>query len=255
MPRSRISDVLQNHLFWAFDATASGGLPVFSPLFGFSAISAPKINVEVEDIPDGTSMFHKYVVRSASVSPITFERAATLFDSDFYDWVNVAIYGTQPETEGIVGKISGAISGIANKLLGASASRVRRNIMILQYTSINNPTIAAAVFFGLAASAGSVGVAAGLAGAGAANGAVHGALHIGTDGVGGAISGSVSSSAAPFFGGRIPARAWMLHNCIPISYTAASDFDAKSGEVSLVGLDVQPEYIEEFNCGIGVPLG
>jgi len=44
----------------------------------------------------------------------------------------------------------------------------------------------------------------------------------------------------------LPGKAWLLWNCIPVRYKGASDFDAKSGEVSLSELEVQPEAMTEF---------
>jgi hypothetical protein len=45
---------------------------------------------------------------------------------------------------------------------------------------------------------------------------------------------------------RIPGRAWILRKCLPTRYKTGSDFDATSGEVSLMELDIQPEYFEEI---------
>lgn len=44
----------------------------------------------------------------------------------------------------------------------------------------------------------------------------------------------------------VPGRAWVLWNCIPTRYKAATDFDATSGEVSIMELDVQPWSMTEF---------
>lgn len=49
---------------------------------------------------------------------------------------------------------------------------------------------------------------------------------------------------------RIPARAWLLHSCVPTNYKSSSDFDAQSHEVSLQSLVVKPRYTEEFNSGL-----
>lgn len=236
MPRSRITDVLQSHLFWAFDATGYSDIPVFTPLFGFSSITSPEISVEAEQIPDGTSIFKRYVIKSASVPTITFSRAATLFDSDFYDWIMFAIYGQ---------KVGSQFGSTVGNFLNQRAGDVRRNIVVIQYTSINNPVVAQALFFGLLGAAAGAGVGGILgAGVGATVGAgVGSATGLATEAAGGGIG--------PFaFASRIPARAWMLHNCLPVRYKAGGNFDADSPAVSVAELDVQPEYIEEYNLGV-----
>ena len=48
---------------------------------------------------------------------------------------------------------------------------------------------------------------------------------------------------------RIPARAWILHRCIPKAYKASGDFDAMAGEVSLMDLTIKPEFINEIVLG------
>ena len=53
-----------------------------------------------------------------------------------------------------------------------------------------------------------------------------------------------------FEGGvRIPGRAWMLWDCIPTRYKAGQDFDATSGEVSILELEVKPVFVEEYSVG------
>lgn len=49
---------------------------------------------------------------------------------------------------------------------------------------------------------------------------------------------------------NLPGRAWVLWNCLPIRYKTGSDFDAKSAEVSLMELEIQPYAIKEFVLGI-----
>jgi phage tail-like protein len=49
---------------------------------------------------------------------------------------------------------------------------------------------------------------------------------------------------------RVPARAWLLIDTIPINYKAATDFQAIGSEVSLMSLTVRPFFVEEFNTGI-----
>lgn len=53
---------------------------------------------------------------------------------------------------------------------------------------------------------------------------------------------------------RIPARAWYLHQCIPVRYKAGSDFDAKSADVSIAELEIQPETIDELTTATVSPV-
>lgn len=49
---------------------------------------------------------------------------------------------------------------------------------------------------------------------------------------------------------RIPARAWLLYQCSPVTYKASDDFDAQSHSISLQTLTVKPKYFTEFNSGV-----
>lgn len=214
MPRARLSDFLQSHAFWAFDSSAPLVAPVFTPFFGFSRITAPKISTDVETFKDGTFLYQRSVVKGANVGSVTFERAASFFDSDFYDWIAYAIYGQKITNEQ---NLNGALAGggLSQQNSDLLAPGIRRNIVVLHFTTINP--------------------------------GVEGAINIGssTSGPPGAVS------LGPFsFAARIPARAWLLHNCIPVDYMAGSDFDAASAAVSIMSLEVQPEWIEEFSFGL-----
>lgn len=48
---------------------------------------------------------------------------------------------------------------------------------------------------------------------------------------------------------RAPARGWLLKDCIPLNYRAGTDFDATSGELSIMELVIQPNSVEEFSLG------
>ena len=241
MARSRWTDPLQSHLFWAMDVSGEKSFPVFTPLFGFSGISAPRIQVEVETFKDGTYIYPRNVVKSASVGEVTFTRAATLYDSDFYDWIYHAIYGTT------VAKDDG---GFVSKIAGLSG-KVRRDIVLFQFARVNlassqaERTVATAAFGALVGAISASGSDIGTTGTGAAVGVAAGigAAALGSTGVG--------IPVGPFtYAAWLPARAWLLHSCIPISYTAGSDFDATNASVSLMNLSVAVEWIEEFSCGV-----
>lgn len=45
--------------------------------------------------------------------------------------------------------------------------------------------------------------------------------------------------------GRVPARAWILWDCLPVRYKSGSDFDASSGAISITELDLAVERITE----------
>jgi phage tail-like protein len=237
VPRSRLSDVLHSHLFWAFDASNSG-VPVFNPLFGFSRISAPEISAEIETFKDGTFLYNRSVVKGGSVSPVLFERAASMFDADFYDWIMFTLHGNKDFEEG------GTLGKISNFLTSGGRVSPRRNLLIVQFTNIN---IAGGgdgvrdIALRVAGTAAIAAITAGLAGSSVAGAAIAGA----------AVGGSVALGIGPFeFATRIPARAWLLHNCLPIRYKSGSDFDAANASISLQELEVQPEQIEEFSLGI-----
>jgi hypothetical protein len=244
--RLRLSDALQSHLFWAFDAsTSTRGTPVFNPIFGFSRISSPEIGVEIESFKDGTFLYNRGVVKGGSVSPVLFERAASMFDIDFYSWIIHTLHGSKDfESGGTLGKVS------PSSLLGAKGSASpRRDLLIVQFNSYNiaartndldDPALA-----GLAA-AGMAYISTLAAGIGGFGGVTAAANFVG-QATGG---GNVAVGIGPFsFATRIPARGWILHNCLPVRYKSGSDFDASTGEISLMELEVQPEYIEEFSLG------
>lgn len=42
-------------------------------------------------------------------------------------------------------------------------------------------------------------------------------------------------------------KGWLLHECIPIRYKAGGDLDAKTSDVSLMEIDIQPKKISEFS--------
>jgi len=242
--RSRLSDVLQDHLFWAFDASTSlNGVPIFNPLFGFSRISAPEIGVEIESFKDGTFLYNRGVVKGGRVSPVVFERAASMFDADFYSWLIYTLHGNDDFKDG--GTLG---TSSFDPLRGGGKTSPRRSLLIIQFSSVN-----------IANLGGDSDVARGIRVAGTAVIAALTGLLSGSFGAvgGGALAASaglgssVPISMGPFqFAMRIPARGWLLHNCLPVRYRSGSDFDAASGQVSLMELEVQPEFIEEYSLGI-----
>jgi hypothetical protein len=188
----------------------------------------------VESFRDGTFIYPRHVLKGAAVGSITFMRAASLYDSDFYDWIYLAIHGQTQD---------------------GSIRDVRRTLVILQFGRQNasklddtRDILTATSFF------------SGLAGAAVAGGLGPVAATIGATGLAGvglnALSSALGLALGPFsYAARIPARAWILHNCIPVGYVSNSDFDASNAEISLMQLEVQPEYVEELSMGKGGLVG
>ena len=46
---------------------------------------------------------------------------------------------------------------------------------------------------------------------------------------------------------RIPGKAWLLFECVPVRYKAGGDLDGSSGDVAISELEIQPTKIEEFS--------
>lgn len=49
--------------------------------------------------------------------------------------------------------------------------------------------------------------------------------------------------------GLIPAKVWLLQQCIATRVKTASDFDASTGATSIMELDIESEFFEEFSLG------
>lgn len=161
-----------------------------------------------------------------------------MFDADFYDWIMFTLHGNKDFEEG------GTLGKISNFLTGGGRVSPRRNLLIVQFTKINianSGDSARDIGLRVAGTAALAALTAGLAGSSAAGAAV----------AAGAVGGSIALGIGPFeFATRIPARAWLLHNCLPTRYKSGSDFDAANAQVSLQELEVMPEQIEEFSLGI-----
>lgn len=268
MPRSALTDLLQVYPFWLMDVAPIDplGLPIFSPLFGFSAITAPEIQLEIEDIPEANWYFTQKVIKRASISEMTLQRGVSWADSDFWKWTVASLTGNteafQPRTGvvsqaalfaagvgaeagggtqtfgGAVGAgIGGAVGiglGVAGALFGVpriGGASPRRRLLLIHFFS-RNP-------FGSLGAAGDL-IAAGLTSAvGAAAG-----LSI----VGAATTALGAFTPGPFqISPRLPAKAYLLHGCIPTRYKLTGDFDASSSDVSVQELGVAVEMVEEIS--------
>lgn len=216
MARFALSDYLQNFTFWLMDVGPinARSAPVLTPLYGFSGISAPTIDAQVQTIRQANSHHGVPVITGGEEGEITLRRGASFGDAEFYRWILAGITGdpsARPST---------AIAGI-----GGGIVYIRRNLLLVHFM--------ARVPF--------------VAGQGTA-------LNTGQSRIGsqGGLTGALLESLlpAPFEGGiRIPARAWLLKGCVPTKYKAGSDFDATDSNVSVMELTVAPTKIEEINLG------
>jgi hypothetical protein len=250
MARSTLTDHLQVYPFWLTDVAPIEplALPIFSPLSGFSAITAPEMTIDTYEVKEANWYFNKKVVQSASVASITLSRAAKWFDSDFYSWILTALTG---DSGGQPLAIDSSNPGPPS--LGQAFQRggptPRRDLLLIQFLSRTpfpeevSPTLAAAAQAALVLTVQGVssalgGGAAGVAGA-AAGAGVAGALGAGNVGFG-----------LVEFTPRFPAKAWMLYGCIPTRYKVGGDFDASSSDVSIQELEIEYDYFDEISLAI-----
>ena len=106
MARNAIQDFLQTYSFWLMDVFSlePGGFPIFNPVFGFSSITAPEIQGELEDVVEGNWYLKRKILKTGTVSSMTLTRGVTPIDSDFYDWMMAGLSGN---TSGWVPNIAG----------------------------------------------------------------------------------------------------------------------------------------------------
>lgn len=226
MARHQLTDFLQSHPFWLLDVAPVElfSLPIFTPICGFASVTAPEMTIESQEIQEGNWPFTRKVLKTAKVNTITLTRGATFWDSDFWRWV---LFATTGEPLGLFGSQTVTFGG----------ATPRKDLLLIHFFSHFTNDIAAPIVTALAA--GGAGLLAGGWVAGA-HAAIQAGIAVGVGALGNAGIG-------PFeFAARFPARAWLLHNCVPTRYKAGTDFDAKSGEVSVMELDVEPETFEEF---------
>ena len=238
MARGILGDFLQDSAFWLMDVAPVEPLaiPVFTPLFGFHSITAPELTLETVDINEGNSLFGKTVVKKGTVGVLTLTRGAKFFDADFWRWTMAALRGSTAAVD----------IGMSNALgIGSIGGPTpRRNLVLIQYFK-QQP-------FAKPAEDGSRDLV-GMALATAANvGLLSGTsarLKTGP-GVAAVLASATLASTAigPFETyAKLPARAWLLEGCLPTRYKSASDFDASSGQISQMELDVAVERLEEIS--------
>lgn len=239
MARSNLTDYLQNYPFWLMDIAPIEPLavPLFTPLLGFSSISAPEINIEIQEITEANWFFKRKVVRGGDAGNMTFMRASKWYDSDFYKWVLAALAGN---TGG-----RGSLNALA--LGGASP---RRDLLLVHFMSrgpIGDP--------GGNLAAASLGL---LALQGTATALTGGASTLGSaaflaGGTATAVSQGVAAAGGHFgpfeVAPRLPAKAWVLYGCLPARYKASGDFDATDSAVSIQEIEVAVESWDELSLG------
>lgn len=210
--RFSLQDRLQTHPFWLMDAALMDkGLPVLSPLYGFSSITAPEISAETKDISEGNWIWTTKVLKNRlSVGNITLTRGVTVADIDFYAWIMNAVAGDN--------YLSPAFSPLS-RVLNRGSYNPRRDLILLHFFS-RDP-------------------AGGLIGAGAS---FAGQLSLDSNFVPELGPVDAVSNAARM----IPARAFYLRGCLPVRYKSGSDFDATSAQVSVAELELAVEQMEQI---------
>lgn len=245
MARFPLLDPLRDSNFWLFDVAPIDTLaafPIFTPLSGFSAVSAPEISVETQQISEGNWPYTKHVVKGASIGSMTLSRGVTLVQSDFWRWTTAAVQGTTGSGFLPVGGVT-----YRRTLL---LIHFFRNLPIPVITGANGkPDPIANGILQAALAAGGTALVSTTAGFTAAGDAAS--LGVST-GVASAVQLASLNIANAVFGPssmgiKVPARAFMLKNCIPTRYKTGSDFDASSGQVSIQEMDIQPEIVEEIS--------
>ena len=223
MARNAITDFLSDSNFWLIDVAPIESIasPLFLPIAGFHSITMPEITLEIHDVPTANSPGHYKVVKGADVSSVTFTRGTRFFDSDFWNWVMAAQFGDT--TTSAINFRSGS------KSIGGPSPR--RDLLLVHF------------FRNFPLPLGPVPSDAGAVAASIAAGAA-------TAGLVGAFGGQQQAlfATGAFVDGvpKLPARAWLLGGCIPMRYKPGSDFDATSGQISIMELEVAVESLEEI---------
>ena len=260
MARNPLLDPLRGSNFWLYDVAPidfAPALPIFTPLSGFSSITAPQITIETQQINEGNWAFTKTAVKGASVGAITLSRGVSWFNSDFWRWIMSAVEGSTGSTfsTGGIGLDIGRSFSTGRTALPIGGITYRRTLLLVHFFR-NTPASSVADQIALAVGSASAlslttGFAVG-AGAGVATGLAAGVasgLQLGSQTAAGTFSAGFAppSSGSNAMGIKIPARAFLLKNCIPTRYKTGTDYDASSGQVSIQELDVQPETVEEIS--------
>ena len=222
MTRLSIQDELQANRFWLLDISILDPLsaPVLNPLSGFSSITAPEITAEIIEITEGNYFFKKKMIGRGGVSSITLQRGARIWDHDFYNWIMHAITGSSLGAQGGGGLVARAAAGFNENV------SPRKNLLLVQYFP-RNPIAEAAE-------------------------TLQSSFALDQDNFNRGDDFRADKALNIFnFGPQslvalIPARAWILYDCVPSKYKVSQDFNAKSAEISLMELTLETEGFEEL---------
>jgi len=229
--RHRFFDRLQSYAFWLVDVQP-GLIPPFYallPIYQFSSMTAPEVTVSTKEIVQATQSLSRKVVETASINEITLIRGATWHDSDFWTWTRNAIHGYDPN------------------------DRVRRTLLMIQFLpggiwnfdGNGKKTPDALMTTSMALFQAGMSTAVGLKMAGnTADKIVAGASVAAALGTAAAVGGAAGMQE---WTPRVPVRSWLLEGCIPVRYKSATDFDASSGEISMMEMDLAVENFEEIS--------
>lgn len=250
MARPVVTDLLQTSNFYLFDIGPidAFSLPIFIPLFGFSSITSPELTLSTQAINQANALYPHEVITGASVGPITLSRGICGIDSDFWRWINATSRGYTGG--GVIDKIGGS-GGINNNpypLGEIGGVTYRRNLLLVHffrnfYEGWLGITGAAATTTGISAAAGYVASdysGLDLMSAGITFGQLGLAQALG------ATLGDIPESQKGRIFLKVPARAFLLRNCIPTRYKAGTDYDASTSQVSIAELEVNVESFEEI---------
>ena len=236
MARNIINDKLMSHQFHLLDVDFSMSVPPFvlTPAAGFSAITAPEIQIATEEITEGTDPFVHHILGKATANTITLQRGVSAFNSDFWRWMSACLLGNKPDNGTVLGFLKDVVT-----LQGPKIPGKRRDMLLLHFTDMSPGGFFEAI--SSADGAGDILRAGVLAGVqGAAAGAFLGLQTLSdlTSGLGGFLDLGVVN---------VPGKAYMLFGCLPTRYKPASDFDANASEISLEELDLNFHRFEEFS--------
>lgn len=215
MARPALTDFLQAHTFWLMDAGLLGpdNLPVFTPLAGFASVTAPEMNLELEEVTEGNSFSRKKYVKRVDTGGISLTQGVNFANSDFWRWARNAAGGAYSLTP--------------------FPTTPRRDLVLTQFfprwpgASLSTVGVAAAAAATIAFS-------------------ISGSLATGVSLVASAGAATIAPLGSRTGTIRVPARAWVLSGCIPTRYKAGSDFDAANAAISIAELDLAVEEMDEI---------
>lgn len=239
--RNAMFDPLRASRFWLFDVAPVDSLtmPIFQPMAGFSAVSSPEITIETTEIREANYPFTRKVVKHADVATLTLARGVTFYNSDFFNWMKIAISGNTG---------AGSTSGGLVKLNQIGGITYRRTLVLIHFfRNFGIPGVRFDNDLSRKVAAGAATLATGAAISAATGVLLDDPIAGGLSAVNLALTTGFGALQPNTLGIKVPARAFLLQNCIPVRYKSGSDFDAGSGDVSIQELDIAVEMMEEIS--------